>query len=393
MVIYLVFISLGLPDSFLGACWPSISTSLGVNESLQGACTITCSVFTILSTFASPYLQKKFSTFKTVSISISLTILGIVGSFLSPNLILLVISMIPLGMGAGGIDSTLNNYVANNYKASQLHFLHGCWSLGAILSPIISSFFLVNPEGWRNSLFVLAITQALILIITLCSYPLWNKNKELERTNDQENKEYNITFFQTFRIKGALMIILSFFFLTGIEYLLISWFSSTLVFAKGVNEQVAAGYATMIYVGYTISRFLSGLISKKLSDKNIIRLFSVFLVCSIIFFIFIKWEPLYQLAALLFGFSVGPIYPAIVHDTPNKFTKGLSSYVMAIQIGCAYIAMITISPLFGILGEFISFDLYPFILLGLTLLMIVTSEISNIQTKDKTKSLILEKGK
>lgn len=380
VIIYIIFVSLGLPDSFMGTCWPSIQVSLGVPQSFQGICSIIVCCFTIVAAFLSTHLQRKFTTFQIVSVSICLTVIGIFGVFLSPNMVVMIISLIPLGLGGGAIDSVLNNYVAVNYKAKQLHFLHGCWSLGAIISPIVSSFFLVNPEGWRNALLILAITQSVILLITFFSRPLWKKEKNLVR---EEKEEIKLTFFDTFKIRGAIFIILAFFFMVGCESLLFSWLTSMMVYSKGISDDVAANYTIYIYLGYTISRIISGLISNRISDKNIIRIFGGIFLLGILMLMFNPWLNLTPIVTLILGFGLGPIYPAIIHDTPNKFTEKLSASVMGVQIGCAYISMISISPLFGLIGENFGFDLLPFALLICFILMIVFSEISNILTKNK----------
>lgn len=384
IIIYLIFISLGLPDSFIGTCWPSISTSMGVNEGFQGVFTIVVCIFTIIAAFISPHLQRRFSTFSISVVSIAFTITGILGIFFSPNIIVMLICLIPLGLGGGAIDSVINSYVAVHYKATQLHFLHGCWSMGAVISPIVASFFLTNPDGWRNALLILGITQSVILLITFLSKPLWKMHKELER---KEEEEIKLSFINSFKIKGAISIIISFFFLTGIESLLFSWTSSMLVFSNYLTPDVAAGYTTYIYIGYTISRLISGLISIKVSDRNIFRIFSLIFIGGTLFLLFNKNMNLTPIATTILGFGIGPIYPAIIHDTPNKFTPKLTSSVMAIQIGCAYIAMITIAPLFGIIGEKFGFNLLPYALLICSILMIVFSEISNIASKDKDRLL------
>ena len=384
-IIYLCFISLGLPDSFIGACWPAISDTFKVSESFQGLSTLIVSLCTIFSAFLTGPLQRRFKTHTIVVVSICLTVLGLVGIMFSPNIVIFIISMIPLGLGAGSIDAVLNNYVAINYKAHHLHFLHSCWSLGALLSPIVASFFLVDTKGWRNALFVLAITQAIILLISLFSKPLW---KDTELAREEINNDIKLTFFETFKIRGALAIILAFFFIMGAEMLMINWFTSMLVFSRGINQDIAARWTSYIFIGYTVSRLLSGLLSKWINDKNIIRIFTTLYIISVVSLMFIRYEPLIPIIAFMLGFGMGPIYPAIVHDTPNKFSNNLSGNVMSIQVGCAYIAMISISPLFGIIAEHSSFELLPYFILDCTLIMFILSEISNIQTKDKTKLLI-----
>lgn len=207
IIIYLIFISLGLPDSLLGSSWPSISQSMGINESLQGVMSIIASFCTIISSFLTVKLVKRFKEKGVVAISIALTCSGLIFVSLSPNFLCLCLSMIPLGLGAGAIDSTLNNYVAVNYKAIHLNWLHAFWGVGATISPFLVSFFLTDINGWRNGAFVLAMIQCSILLVTILTLNVWKVvEKEFsEREKTQEEViNNNLTFLEHLELKALL---------------------------------------------------------------------------------------------------------------------------------------------------------------------------------------------
>lgn len=383
-IIYLLFISLGLPDSFIGSSWPVMHTSLGVNEGFQGVLSIVPIIFSIISSFLTSPLQKKFSTFQIVTVSTLLTVVGLFGFFLAPNVPLILLSLIPLGLGQGAIDASLNNYVAVNYRARHLHFLHACWSMGAIVAPIITSQFLTNPNGWRNSLFILGLLQGFILLISIISKPLWSKENEISR-KEETNNNNNLKFWQIFKIKGVIAIIFAFFMFIAVESMTLNWFASMMVFAREINPDDASNWTSLIFVGYTVGRIVSGLLSNKITDRWMIRLATIIYVSAVLFLMLNKITDLYPIIAFTLGFGLGPIYPAIVHDTPNKFTSKYSGHVMSVQIGCAYISMVTISPLFGVIGEKFGFDLLPIFLLVTVVATLLFAELANIQTKDKSK--------
>lgn len=388
-IIYLIFISLGLPDSLLGSSWPSISQSMGINESLQGILSIIVSFFTIISSFLTVKLIKKLKEKGVVAISIGLTCLGLLCIMSSPNFICLCLSMIPLGLGAGAIDSTLNNYVAINYKAIHLNWLHAFWGVGATLSPFLVSIFLTDLNGWRTGAFVLAMIQCGILLITLLTMNVWKiVEKEFsnrEKEEKDKNKTIELGFFKTFKIKGIAFAIVAFFCYIAIEGLTGNWFASMIVFGLGGDEASAARRTSYFYFGIMAGRALSGFISLKISDKNMIRLGETILTIGVIL-LFMQFNiQIMPLAVVIIGLGCAPIYPSIIHATPTRFTKELSQNVMSVQVGCAYIASFAVVPLFGVIGKYIDFKLLPIFLVVFLTLMVACNEITLIKTKDKTK--------
>lgn len=391
LVIYLIFISLGLPDSLIGSSWPAIYQSLNISSSLQGVLTLIISLCTIISSFASSKLINLFKQKGVIIISICLTVIGLICLSYSNNFIYLCLSAIPLGLGAGAIDSTLNNYVAINYKAIHLNFLHAFWGIGAGISPFIVGIFLTDLNGWRNGALCLAILQSFILLVSICSIKLWDKAEiafNNRKNADEEDKVINLGFFKNFRIKGVVFALIGFFSYIAVEQTAAMWFSTMLVNNFEVSVKIANNWNGLFYLGILSGRIISGFISLKVEDKKMIRIGESILLIGIILMT-LRFN-LYIMPASLFiiGFGCGPIYPSIIHSTPTRFTKTYSQSVMSIQVGCAYIANITISPLFGIIGKYTTYFLLPYILLLFCIIMSVCNEVVNIKVKDKTKLVI-----
>lgn len=391
VVIYFIFISLGVPDPFLGSCWPSISTTLNLAKDAQGILTILLSIFTILSSFCTAKINRLLKPFGTVTISIALTVAGMLMMTYSNSFLMMCFACIPFGLGAGAIDTTLNNYVAVNYKAIHLNWLHAFWGIGTIISPLITAGFLTNPEGWRTAGLILAIIQASILVITLASAPVWFKmDKEFERnaTNNNSKEDKPIGFFKTFKIRGVIFAILGFFCYCALEQTAYIRFTSMAVFDMKIAEQVAANWLSLFFVGLVVGRLLSGVVSLKISDKNMIRIGEGITLIGIILLMFTFEPQIMPVALCIIGFGCAPIYPAIIHDTPNRFTVKYSASVMAVQVGCAYLSNVTIVPLFGVIGDKTTFLSLPYVLIAILILMVVANELTTKLTKDKTKLLI-----
>ena len=386
LIIYLIFISLGLPDSFIGSSWPSISQSLGVSESLQGVLNIVISFFTILTSFFTIKLIKIFKEKGVVIISIMLTCTGLICSAYASNFALLCLSIIPLGIGAGAIDSTLNNYVALHYKAIHLNWLHAFWGVGATLSPFLLSFFLTDLNGWRDGALCLAIIQSVIFLITLCTVKVWNYAEQSFTSRDSIKEEVHaitLGFFETFKIKGVAFAIIAFFCYIAIEGLTGNWFASMIVFGLGVDEATAARWSSYFYLGIMTGRIASGLISLKVNDKNMIRIGEGIVLGGVIMLMMNFNIKIMPFAVVIIGLGCAPIYPSIVHATPDRFTRELSQNVMSMQIGFAYIASLVIVPLFGVFGEQISFIYLPYLILFFLAILTVCNEVTLVKTRNK----------
>ena len=390
VVIYLIFISLGLPDSFIGSCWPTISEYFKISRDFQGIFSLIVSFFTIASSFLTIKLTKYLKNYGVIAISIGLTISGLIIIGFSDNYYLLLLAAIPLGFGGGAIDSILNSYVSLHYKAIHLNFLHAFWGIGAFISPLIIGSFIVDPRGFKDAAFVLSIIQTTILIITLSTLILWVKvdkiyNIDSRNTTNSENNKENIGFFNTFKLRGVLFACVTFFSYIAIESLAYSWFTSLCVFGMNIDNDIASKYLSLFYIAISLGRVISGLLSIKIKDKNLIRIGEGILLIGIILLTF-KFDFVFMpIALFIIGLGCGPIYPSIVHSTVDKFTSKYSSAVMSIQIGFAYMANISVAPLFGILGNATTFLILPYIMLIFFVILVSGNEIVLKLTKDKSK--------
>ena len=390
VVIYLIFISLGLPDSFIGSCWPTISEYFKISRDFQGIFSLIVSFFTIASSFLTIKLTKYLKNYGVIAISIGLTISGLIIIGFSDNYYLLLLAAIPLGFGGGAIDSILNSYVSLHYKAIHLNFLHAFWGIGAFISPLIIGSFIVDPSGFKDAAFVLSIIQTTILIITLSTLVLWVKvdkiyNIDSRNTTNSENNKENIGFFNTFKLRGVIFACITFFSYIAIESLAYSWFTSLCVFGMNIDNDIASKYLSLFYIAISLGRVISGLLSIKIKDKNLIRIGEGILLIGIILLTF-KFNFVFMpIALFIIGLGCGPIYPSIVHSTVDKFTSKYSSAVMSIQIGFAYMANISVAPLFGILGNATTFLILPYIMLIFFVILVSGNEIVLKLTKDKSK--------
>ena len=390
IVIYLIFISLGLPDSFIGSCWPTISEYFKISRDFQGIFSLIVSFFTIASSFLTIKLTKYLKNYGVIAISIGLTISGLIIIGFSDNYYLLLLAAIPLGFGGGAIDSILNSYVSLHYKAIHLNFLHAFWGIGAFISPLIIGSFIVDPSGFKDAAFVLSIIQTTILIITLSTLVLWIKvdkiyNIDSRNTTNSENNKENIGFFNTFKLRGVIFACITFFSYIAIESLAYSWFTSLCVFGMNIDNDIASKYLSLFYIAISLGRVISGLLSIKIKDKNLIRIGEGILLIGIILLTF-KFNFVFMpIALFIIGLGCGPIYPSIVHSTVDKFTSKYSSAVMSIQIGFAYMANISVAPLFGILGNATTFLILPYIMLIFFVILVSGNEIVLKLTKDKSK--------
>ncbi len=368
-LIYLAFISLGLPDSLLGAGWPVMHTELGVSVSFMGIISMVISGGTIVSSLLSDKLTHKFGTRTVTVTSVLLTVAALFGFSFSGSFSMLIIFAVPYGLGAGAIDAALNNYVALHYKAKHMSWLHCFWGVGAIISPFIMSFALKNLN-WNSGYRIVGFIQLAIALLLLVTLPVWKINKT-ESTAD--TKRVGLT--AALKIKGVPFLLIGFFAYCAAEATAMYWASTYFTEVKGISGDRAASFAALVYIGITLGRFASGFITERLGDRRMILLGTGILACGIMILLIPVQSYMTAFAAfLVIGFGCAPIYPCIIHSTPANFGAENSGAIIGIQMASAYVGSTFIPPLFGLFGNAVGFSVMPVYLLAFFALMIIMTE-------------------
>ena len=375
-VIYLAFISLGLPDSLLGSAWPDMYVQFGVPVSYAGIISAIISAGTIISSLQSDRLTLKLGTGKVTAISVAMTACALFGFSISHSFILLCLWAIPYGLGAGSVDASLNNYVALHYESRHMSWLHCMWGVGAATGPYIMSYALTNGMSWNGGYRIISIMQIVLTAILIISLPLWkNRSKEMSVETGEAPKP--MPLIDVLKIKGAKEVLICFFCYCALEQTTMLWAGTYLHLHENLSVEVAASYASMFFIGITVGRALSGFITMKLSDINMIRLGQGIILAGIIIMV-IPFSLYFTLAGLLLiGLGCAPVYPCIIHSTPAHFGADKSQAVIGVQMAFAYIGTLTMPPLFGLIANGISVGLMPLYLFIILILMVVMSEALN----------------
>lgn len=384
VLIYLAFISLGLPDSLLGSAWPAMYGEFGASISSAGIISMIIAGGTIISSLSSDKTIRKFGTGPVTLISVVMTAAALLGISFSGSFIAVCLWAIPLGLGAGSIDTALNNFVALHYKASHMNWLHSFWGIGASIGPIIISFFLVQSSSWQNGYRTISAIQFALAFALIFSLPLWKKAREKKNGENQE-QQISFSILQLVKLPKAKPTLLAFFFYCALESTVGLWGSSYLVVVRDIKEEVAAGWISLYYLGITSGRVLSGFLSMKLSQKKMIKLGQLLISIGVLILL-LPIPSTFAVAGMFFiGLGCAPIFPSLLHETPNSFGKERSQAIMGMQMACAYIGSTFMPPLFGLLGAKIDYGLFPYYISMLLLLMIfmVILIYRNTSKKDK----------
>ena len=375
VIIYLCFVSLGLPDSLLGAAWPTIYQEFNVPMSYAGILSVTVSLATIISSLLSDKLTKRFTPGIVTVVSIVLSAISLLGFALSNSFWMLLIFAVPYGFGAGGVDACLNNYVALHYKSKHMSWLHAMWGVGTVISPYIMGYALTGGTGWNQGYLIVAIIQFTLSLIVICSLPKWKKQAETEAS-----KSTSLSFKQILLIPGALTCFIMFFCYCALEQTAMLWASSYLVKNNNLQEEIAAMLASMFCIGITLGRIINGFLTYKMNDKKLIRL-GMFILIIAVGLLFIPSTVTTIIGFILIGLGCAPIYPSIIHSTPEMFGSQNSQAMIGVQMACAYSGVLLMPPLFGLIADYISISLLPVYLLIILIIMIVMNEITNNMTK------------
>ena len=369
LLIYLAFISLGLPDSLLGSAWPVIHQELQVPLSYAGAVTMIISFGTICSSLMSERLTKKLGVNIVTVCSVLLTAIALYGFSTASAFWMLCLWGIPYGLGAGAIDAAMNNYVALHYNSRHMSWLHCFWGVGTIISPYIMSYALTTSV-WQNGYRMVSFLQMGITVILLVTLPIWKVNR---KANEQKAGQAAVIGIRgALKIKGVPQLLLGFFSYCSLESTLLLWSSSYLVGAKGVTAQKAAAFASLFCIGITAGRFLSGLVTEKLGDYNLIRIGTGILLLGCIAMILPLKTDVAALGGLVvMGLGCAPVYPSIIHATPDNFGAQNSQAIIGIQMASAYVGSTFMPPVFGLIANHISVALMPFFVLFFIVLMYI----------------------
>ncbi len=367
-LIYLAFISLGLPDSLLGSGWPAMHEDLGVPVSYMGIVSMVISACTIVSSLCSDALTRKLGTRTVTVVSVFLTAGALLGFSFANAFWMLILIAIPYGLGAGAIDAALNNYVALHYKAKHMSWLHCFWGVGTIVSPFVMGYAL-SHSVWNDGYRIVGWIQLGIALLLLMTLPVWKVNKPLA-----EQKQAHVGLLGALKIKGVPFLLIGFLAYCAAEATAMGWASTYFAEAKGVPAEQAAQLASLFYIGITVSRFVSGFVSDRLGDRRMILIGAGILLVGIVLLFVPVGGALSIAAFVVIGFGCGPIYPCIIHSTPSNFGAENSGAIIGIQMASAYVGSTFFPPLFGLLGNAVGFEIMPVYLLVFVALMLVMTE-------------------
>lgn len=372
-IIYIAFISLGLPDSLLGAAWPVMYEELGVPISYAGIVTMIIAAGTIVSSLLSDWLMRKVGAGVITAVSVFMTAAALFGFSASHSFLLLCLWAVPYGLGAGAVDAALNNYVALHFSSRHMNWLHCFWSVGAAASPYIMSYCLTGGFGWNNGYRSVAVVQTILTAALFLSLPLW-KRRRLEGA-EGESAAKALSLPRAVKIKGVPFVLIMFFGYCALEQAAGLWASSYLVQFRGVDTDTAAWSASLFYLGIAVGRFLCGFVAERLGDRRLIRIGILTMIGGVLLIALPVPYDAFTLAGLLIvGLGCAPVYPSVIHSTPENFGKENSQAIIGIQMASAYVGTTFMPPLFGLIAAHIHIGLYPAFLLALAVLMLCMSE-------------------
>ncbi|MFD1174809.1 MFS transporter [Paenibacillus puldeungensis] len=386
IIIYLAFISLGLPDSLLGSAWPAMWPDLGASFGSAGMVSMIVAGGTIISSLASGKLIQRLGTGAITLISCLMTAGALLGFSAAPSLIWLAILAIPLGLGAGSVDAALNHYVAENYEAHHMNWLHCFWGVGATAGPIIMSYYIAEHNSWRGGYTAVSMIQFALVIILLITLPLWKRvaaSRQLERSQhevqpDQAPSELpqpeGSVNGSVLRIKGVKNTLITFLFYCGVETTVGLWGASYLVGAKNMAAETAAGWVSLYYGGITIGRLVTGFITMKVHNRLLIRYGQLVTLVGGMMLLLPLPISFSLIGFILIGLGLAPIYPGLIHETPARFGSENSAKLIGYQMAVAYTGSTLLPPLFGVLATETGIGLFPTVVLAFLIFMLLSTE-------------------
>ena len=370
-IIYISIISLGLPDSLLGSAWPSMYPVLGVPVSYAGLISMIISFGTIVSSLNSDRLTRALGTGKVTALSVAMTAAALFGFSVSTQFWMLCLWAIPYGLGAGSVDAALNNYVALHYRSRHMSWLHCMWSVGASLGPVIMGQALAG-SGWQGGYRIIGILQVVLTVVLLFSLPLWKLPQDA--MGGEPFTPQHRSFPELLKITGVPEVLVCFLCYCALESTAGMWASSYCTLVRSLDAQTAASWASLFYLGITAGRFVSGFLTMKMSDRNMIRLGQVLIALGILLVLLPAGNNVLFVGLILIGLGCAPVYPCIIHETPVNFGRELSMSMTGLQMAFAYVGSCLAPPLFGLLAQNVTPKLYPWYLAVGLVVMVIMSE-------------------
>ena len=397
IVIYAAFISLGLPDSLLGVAWPVAQKEFGASLGDAGIISMVISVGTVVSSLFSSKLLKRFGVGKVTVVSVLMTALALLGFSFVPAFVFMILLAIPLGLGAGAVDSGLNEYVAEHYESRHMSWLHCFWGVGAMAGPLIMSQYMSLGVDWRMGYLTVAIIQFVLVAVLIATLPLWDKvakktsQKKQEADANGENpgepeREADLDppiasgkggFLGPLKIKGAKVALISFFLYCGVEMTLGLWGSSFLITEKGIDAAAAAQWVSLYWGGLTAGRLVSGFLAIRFNNQQMIRIGELTVLLGVVCLLLPLPQFVCLIGFILVGAGCAPIYPCMLHETPVRFGKEDAQSMMGFQMAVCYTGSTLLLPFFGLVATKVNVGLLPVFLLVYIVIMLVSSEASN----------------
>ena len=378
-IIYLSFISLGLPDALLGAAWPTMCVEFDVPVSYAGIISLIISAGTIISSLMSDRMTLRFGTAKVTAFSVAMTAFALFGFSVSNQYWMLLLWAIPYGLGAGSVDASINNYVALHYASSHMSWLHCMWGVGASIGPYIMGYALAGSQGWNMGYRYIALLQVVLAAVLFISVPIWKTRNAGEGKENSANTAA-LGLREIFAIAGAREVMLAFFCYCALEGTAMLWSATYLVRHLKMDEETAASLASMFFLGITGGRALSGFLTYRFSDANMIRIGQAIIAAGAVAMVLPMGEMGAILGLLLVGLGCAPIYPSIIHSTPDHFGAENSQAIIGVQMASAYLGTLIAPPVFGLIANHISASLMPVYIGAILIMMIVMCERLNRKT-------------
>ena len=378
-IIYLSFISLGLPDALLGAAWPTMCVEFDVPVSYAGIVSLIISAGTIISSLMSDRMTLCFGTAKVTAFSVAMTAFALFGFSVSNQYWMLLLWAIPYGLGAGSVDASINNYVALHYASSHMSWLHCMWGVGASIGPYIMGYALAGSQGWNMGYRYIALLQVVLAAVLFISVPIWKSRNAGEGKENSANTAA-LGLREIFAIAGAREVMLAFFCYCALEGTAMLWSATYLVRHLKMDEETAASLASMFFLGITGGRALSGFLTYRFSDANMIRIGQAIIAAGAVAMVLPMGEMGAILGLLLVGLGCAPIYPSIIHSTPDHFGAENSQAIIGVQMASAYLGTLIAPPVFGLIANHISASLMPVYIGAILIMMIVMCERLNRKT-------------